>query len=132
MSGDGEIRKFEGVGLTAVLAVSAAISGCGRGDDWQASAGPARVCVDSQGQRVGDQNCATRPGEGSGTIHSWYYLSNAWVRESGIPPVGGAVSGGSYIPVSGVSYGHAPVGGIARGGFGGTGEGGGEGHGGGE
>jgi hypothetical protein len=116
------IRKFEGVRLTAVVAVSAALASCGRGDDWQASAGPARVCVDNQGRREPDQYCATNGG-GSGTMHSWYYLSEPWVRSSGVPGVGAPVAGGSYMPVSGVGYRAAPPGGVTRGGFGGTAEG---------
>jgi hypothetical protein len=126
--GEDEIRKFEGVGLGAVLAVSAALSACGRGDDWQASAGPARVCVDGQGRRQPDQYCQTHAG-GSGL--AWYYISRSLARSSGVPGIGAVVGGGSYAPASGVSYGAAPTGGIARGGFGATGEGAG-GHGGGE
>jgi hypothetical protein len=125
------IARFEGRGLTLALAVSAAISGCGRGDDWQASAGPARLCVDAEDRRLPDQACDSH---GGGAIAGWYYLSGPTVRDAGIPGVGRVVSGGSFVPTTGVSYAAAPVGGahgahgaIARGGFGETAEGGGHG-----
>ncbi len=117
-----------------MLAVSAALSACNRGDDWQASAGPARVCVDGQGHRLADEDCRSGGGGhggGSAAIKAWYYLSRPTVAERGVPGVGDLVTGGSSTPLAGVSYQAAPARGIARGGFGGTAEGAG-GHGGGE
>jgi hypothetical protein len=128
------IKRFEGLGLSLALTVSAAVSACGRSDDWQASAGPAqptRLCVDDQGRRLPDQACAAH---GGGAIAGWYYLSGPAVRDAGIPRIGALVAGGAYVPTTGVSYAAAPARGIARGGFGATAEGGeghGEGHGGG-
>lgn len=128
------MRKFEGLGLSAVLAVAAVVSGCDRSDDWQASAGPTRVCVDHQGRRVPDSDCApVATGHGGGVNpFLWYYLGTLQGRRDGAPGVGGVVRGGSYTPEAGVSYRSAPAEGIARGGFGGTAESFGGAHGGGE
>lgn len=127
------MRKFEGIGLTAVLAVAAAsVSGCDQPDDWQASAGPTKVCVGQDGRRVADDQC---PNSGGGShpvyVSHWVYFNASRVRE-GVPAVGESVAGASETPEASVAYRAAPTGGIARGGFGGTGEGGGRGGGGGE
>ncbi len=111
--------------LTAVLAVSAALGACGRSGggngDWQASTSSARICVDAQGRRLSDQIC-----EGTGEPyvggHSWYFIPGAYVKSNGVPRVGADASGGALQPSSGVSYVEAPPYGIARGGFGATGE----------
>ncbi len=127
------IRKFEGVGLGAVLAMSATLTACGRSNDWQASAGPARVCVDRNERRLPDDDCRPHQGGAPIFVRGWYYIPSPIVRDSGVPPVGGAVLGGDYTPSPGVYYRSPPAGGVARGGFGGTGEGAGEGgHGAGE
>lgn len=129
------MKKFEGLGLSAVLAVAAAMSGCDRGGDWQASVGPTRVCVDRNGHRVPDADCAPTAaghGGGGGNAFLWYYLGTLQGRSAGAPAVGGMVAGGSYRPEAGVSYRTAPAGGIARGGFGATAESFGGAHGGGE
>ncbi len=128
------MKRFEGVGLTAVLAISAAVlAGCDRkSNDWQASSStttqPTRVCVDKDGKRVPDEQCPApgtqvHSGGGIGNAFLWYYLGTQMAnRPYAVPPMGGAVSGGGYIPTAGVSYGRAPgVSGVSRGGFGGIG-----------
>ncbi len=118
--------KFDGLRLTAVLAASAAVlNGCDRDDSgsWQASTAT-RTCVNSAGVRVPDDQCDRGGGHGVG----FYYFGSGRV----IPGVGSRVSGGSSVPTAGVDYadaGHSFS--VARGGFGGTGEGGGGGEGGG-
>ncbi len=108
--------------LATVLAVSAAmLAGC---DSHQG----VRICNDGYGRRLPDGACATSSG-----VHSagWIY-----VRSGNAPAIGGAITEGTRAPEADMHYGAAPEGGVARGGFGGTGEGfgGGEGggHGGGE
>ena len=128
------MRKFEGIGLTAVLAAAAAsLAACGQPHD------PARICVDGQGRRIADGACPPSGGGGgwgggaAGGSH-WYYLNSNQLDEEGAPAIGEEARGGSYSPDAGVAYGAAPEGGIARGGFGGFGgggEGGEGGHGGG-
>jgi len=129
------MKRFEGIGLTAVLAISTAVlAGCERkANDWQASSTttqPTRVCVDKDGKRVPDDQCpapgAVGHGGGGGGIANaflWYYIGSSMAnRQYVVPPVGGAVSGGGYIPTAGVSYGRAPgASAVSRGGFGGIG-----------
>ena len=106
------------IGLSAGM-----LGGCDDGTrgDW-------RVCADAQGRRLPDGRCGGGGGAG-GTRGSWVYIRNG----SSAPAVGETIGEGSGRAAAGVRYGSAPEGGIARGGFGGTGEGGGEGggHGGG-
>ena len=114
------MRKFDRSSLAVVLAVAGAMSGCDRQDrGWEAATGPTRVCADAQGRRVSDDQCATHREGGGVSPFLWYYLGTL-NRGSGVPPVGGALTGGSYRPAAGVSYAAAPASGIARGGFGAT------------
>jgi len=103
-----------------VLAVATAfVTGCERkpADQWEASAGPARVCADLRGQRVDDDRC-NEPHVGVGSSpFLWYYLGTL-NRPTRLPPYGAMVGGGSYSPAPGVFYRDAPV----RGGFGGFAE----------
>jgi len=116
------VKTLDGLSLTAVLAVSAAmLAGCDQDNGWGDGQGPVRVCVDQQGRRVAEDQCAT-PRPGGGNPFLWYYLGRL-NRGAGVPAYGGAVSGGSYQASSGVSYGSAPAAGISRGGFGSTAEG---------
>ena len=110
--------KFDGLRLTAAMAASAALlNGCNRDDSgsWQASTAT-RTCVNSSGVRVADDHCDYGVGHGVG----FYYFGSGRT----IPGVGSRVSGGSSEPEAGVGYadaGHSFS--IARGGFGGIGEG---------
>jgi hypothetical protein len=118
------MRRFEGVTLTTVLAVAAAVTGCHKDNDWQASAGPTRVCVDASGARVPEAQCAPAAAHiGGVNPFVWYYLGTLNSRPNYVPPYGGYVSGGSLSPARGVNYSAAPAGGISRGGFGGGGRG---------
>ncbi|MFV4649086.1 hypothetical protein ACNJUT_21075 [Mycobacterium tuberculosis] len=126
------MKRFEGVKLTAVLAVSATVlAGCDRKDDWQASStttnAPTRVCVDSAGKRVPDDQCPPQGqavhsgGGGVGNAFLWYYIGSSMANRSyTVPPMGAPVSGGGFIPTAGVAY-HAAPGAVSRGGFGGIG-----------
>jgi hypothetical protein len=102
--------------LAIMLGLSAAVlSGCDqpRGD-W-------RVCQDSQGKRAADGACNT----GGGYVGGAHWL---YIRGGSAPAVGESISGGESAPSTGVNYGAAPAEGVARGGFGASGEG----HGGGD
>ena len=116
------MRSFETLSLTMVLAVAGALSGCDRQEDkgWDSAAQPTRVCVDQQGKRVPENECATQHTGVGVSPFLWYYLGTLG-RGSYAPSYGGMVTGGSYRASPGVSYGAAPAaGGIVRGGFGGT------------
>jgi hypothetical protein len=115
------MKKFDGASLTVALAVAGALSGCDQHQDngWQASSGPTRVCVDQQGHRVADDQCAPQHQGGGVSPFLWYYLGTL-NRSTGVPGYGGVVTGGAFTPSPGVRYGAAPASGIARGGFGGT------------
>jgi hypothetical protein len=129
------VKRFEGLGLTAVLAISATVlAGCDRkSDDWQASSTtdkPTRVCVDKDGKRVPDAQCPPpgqqvvhSGGSGIGTAFLWYYIGSQMGRSYAVPPMGRPVTGGGYVPTSGMSYGSAPASAVSRGGFGGIGRG---------
>jgi hypothetical protein len=96
------------------------MAGCDQNNGW-GSAGPTRLCVDAQNKRLPDIECAS-----GGFGHRWYYLGRGGGFGGTVPGNGQFVGGGSFSPASGLTYGSAPAGGIARGGFGGTaGEGGG-------
>jgi hypothetical protein len=116
-----DVNKFEGLRLTMVLTVAGALSGCDQHKDqgWEASAGPTRVCVDQQGKRVPEDQCAANRPAGGVSPFLWYYLGSL-NRGGYAPAYGGVVGGGSYQPRPGVVYGALPPGGIARGGFGAT------------
>lgn len=116
------MRKFETLSLTMVLAVAGALTGCDRREDkgWDAAGEPSRVCVDQQGKRVPENECAPAHTGGGVSPFLWYYLGTL-NRGGYAPGYGGLVSGGSYRASPGLSYVAAPAeGGIARGGFGGT------------
>ncbi len=111
------MKKLDGISLTAVLAAAAALGACGENESaW-------RVCVDDQGRRVVDDQCAAPAGHGA--FAHWYYSRGS------APALGGTVSGGSSQAEDGVSYASPPSEGITRGGFGGTADEGGSEHGGG-
>lgn len=110
------MRKLEGVSLTAVLAMSAALAGC----DEPAT----RICVDAKGVRVVDSACVVPQTNTTVDSFHWRYYGGG----AGAPAIGAAALGGSDIADGGETYHAAPDEGIARGGFGGMGgdEGGGE------
>ncbi|MGJ3647663.1 hypothetical protein ACLB0R_04205 [Sphingomonas sp. GlSt437] len=110
--------------LVTLIGVSAGLAaGCSPSTDGQW-----RVCTDPTGRRIADANCSTSSGGGAHGGGGWRYID----RSASAPAVGEEVAGGSRAPLAGTAY-SAPAEGIARGGFGGTGDGGGEGggHGGG-
>jgi hypothetical protein len=112
------MNRFDRLTLATVLAASAAIAGCGRNDDWQASNGAARVCVDAQGRRVTDEECG-RPRTGGGVSpFLWYYLGT--LNHQNAPAFGQTAYGGSFIPTNGVTYRSATPTGVVRSGFGET------------
>ena len=122
------MKRVEDLSLVAVLAAaSACLAGCGddRGQaqsdgDWQASAGAARVCADSDGRRVIDEHCPAPGAQGGGGAH-WVYFP----RGANVPAIGSPARAGATAPDGVSEYHPAPVEGISRGGFGGTaGEGG--------
>lgn len=121
------MRRLDGIRLTAVMAAAASVlNGCDQNDSgsWQASTAT-RVCVDSAGVRVPDDQCDHSSGHGGGGV---YYVGAGRT----VPEVGSRASGGSLAPEPGVAYTDAAHSfSIARGGFGGAGGGEG-GHGGGE
>jgi hypothetical protein len=123
--------------LLAVLLVSSALTSCGRREDQGWDTGqPTRYCVDRQGQRVPDAECANdQRAQGTGGISPflWYYLGtlNSGQRYY-VPPIGGPASGGGYMPLSGLGYRYAPASSgesargfapVTRGGFGAIGGG---------
>jgi hypothetical protein len=117
------LSKFDGARLAGVLAAaSAVLAGCDRNNGWEGSSNAARVCVDRENHRVPEAQCAA-PQSGGVSPFLWYYVTRS-AMGGYMPGYGGYVGGGSYAPMRGVSYGAAPAGGIARGGFGGTGGGG--------
>lgn len=113
-------KHIERGALMLLIGLSAGmLSGCDNGatGDW-------RVCADGRGTRVPDAQCGSGGAYargGGGSHGGWVYIRNA----DSAPAVGETIGQGVAKPVAGVSYGSAPEGGIARGGFGGTGEGGG-------
>jgi hypothetical protein len=105
----GVLRKLEGISLTAVLAMSAALAGCD---------GPAtRVCVNASGVRVLDDACVGAAANTTSRGSRWRYYGGS----VGAPAVGEAAAGGSDVADSGGSYHSAPDEGISRGGFGSSG-----------
>jgi hypothetical protein len=102
--------------LAIMLGLSATVlAGCEQQQsDW-------RICEDSQGRRTPDGNCSPNSTYVGGA--RWLYI-----RGGAAPAVGEPIAGGLLTPTAGVNYGAAPAEGVARGGFGGTGEG----HGGGD
>ncbi len=94
-----------------------ALSACDDGGQSGAT-GDWRVCVDDQNRRVGDAQCqnwrADQP-------HAHFaYIPGGFV----VPPMGGVARGAASQPsAAGARVLAAPEGGVARGGFGGTGEG---------
>jgi hypothetical protein len=116
--------------LALVLGLSSSfLAGCegGATGDW-------RVCVGPEGRRVPDARCPRDgvtgggySGGSGGGASRWAYIDKA----GSVPAVGDKVEDSAGRPTHGVTYGAAPEGGIARGGFGhGGGEGGGHGGGG--
>lgn len=117
------MTKFDSLSLATVLAVAAAVTaGCDDDKDkgWDAAAGPTRVCVDAQGKRVPENQCAVPRTGGGVSPFLWYYLGAMTAQRNYVPGYGGVVGGGSFTPAAGTAYGMAPAEGIARGGFGGT------------
>jgi len=88
--------------LATAALIAAGLAGC--------SSDPSqRVCVDANGTRVEDTHCGDEDGFHSSAGHSWYYYGHS----SAVPPVGGKVSGGSYVRPAGKTST------VSRGGFGG-------------
>ncbi len=81
----------------------------GASGDW-------RVCVDAQGRRLEDGEC--RSGQ-SGPHGFTGYVP----RRNGVPAVGGLVEDAAKTPSTAEVFSDAPATGVARGGFGATGEG---------
>jgi hypothetical protein len=105
-----EIRRFEGVGVAAVLAVAATLSGCSPAADIPPAPNAIRVCVDNQGHRTQDQVCI---GQGpTSHIAGWYYMSPMAVARAGVPKVKGTPKGGFFSPDAGMPYDTAPDAGI--------------------
>lgn len=103
------MKRFD---FLLIPVVVSSLSGC--------DSGPMQVCADATTHlRVDEQRCSQSAGgyHGGGGGYSWYYLR----RGVPTPSVGSSIddSSGSFTPEPGVSY-HS---GIARGGFGGVGEG---------
>ena len=113
-------RKPERRSLVMLAGVAATMAGCSSHDDGQW-----RVCADAQGRRLPDIACQQSGGYGHGGGGGWVFIN----RTYSAPPVGQVVNGGTRS-AAGQAY-SAPAEGIARGGFGSTGEGG-AGHGAGE
>jgi hypothetical protein len=110
---------------TAISAAMLASTGCGSGNEWQTSANT-RVCVDSSGKRIPEDQCHNQPATGISPFR-WYYINQGGY----VPTYYNPVAGGSYEPTAPAdSYypapATAPEGAITRGGFGGFGDG--EGH----
>lgn len=101
---------------------SGALSACDEGGQAGAT-GDWRVCVDDQNRRVSDVQCQNWSADQS---HPHFVFIG---RGYGVPAIGGFARGVSAQP-SGAGVFSAPEGGVARGGFGGTGEGATGGHGG--
>jgi len=96
-------RKLE---ITTAVAAAFALSACERNDEWVARQ-DVRVCRDVNGARIDDLNCDRG-------ARAWYYIP----RGGGVPPIGGALSGGSFAGRPGVSYVAADAASVTRGGFG--------------
>ena len=105
---------------TAMAAALLALPGCSGGDDWNDDVVADRdtaVCVDQNGVRVDDAQCARQTatggyhGGGGGNAFLWYYLG----RNSRVPYYGDSVreprfaGGGSYDRRPGASYEPAPA-----------------------
>ena len=111
--------------FTLVAAAAALTTACqpDQPKQWTAQQDTA-VCVDKQGNRVPDGQCAPQGayhGGGGGNAFLWYYLG----RQSAIPYYGERVGGGSFTRTASATYFHAPVGAsmtrsaaVSRGGFG--------------
>ena len=113
-------RKPDTQSLVMLAGLAATMAGCSSHDDGQW-----RVCTDAQGRRLPDIACQQNGGYAHGGGGGWIFIS----RSSSAPAIGQAVSAG-VRSAAGPAY-SAPAEGIARGGFGSTGEGG-AGHGAGE
>jgi hypothetical protein len=112
-------RKPDAHSLVILAGLAATMAGCSSHDDGQW-----RVCADAQGRRLPDIACQQNSGYAHGGS-GWIFISRSYAA----PPVGQVITGGTRSG-TGPAY-SAPAQGIARGGFGSTGEGG-AGHGAGE
>lgn len=105
---------------TAMAAALLSLPGCSSNDEWNEDVVADRdtaICVDKQGNRVDDNQCArtnvVHHGGGSGVVTAflWYYLG----RNSAVPYYGESIRSpryagfGSYAPRSGVDYARAPA-----------------------
>ncbi len=104
---------------TAMAAALMALPGCSSNDDWNGDVVADRdtaICVDQQGQRVDDSQCARTAyaggyhGGGGSNAFLWYYLG----RSSAVPYYGESIhdrryAGGSFQPRQGVNYAYAPA-----------------------
>lgn len=109
--------RFNRTVLPVTGSVAAAILATSCGPSTDTATSDIVICRDAGGRRIPDADC-DRPGGGGGH----YYIA----RGGGVPAVGEPVNGGSDTPRTGVSYGRASEATVARGGFGGSGEGAGE------
>jgi len=115
------MKKFTLPLTTAISAAMLACAGCSSGREWQTSSNT-RVCVDSSGNRVPEDQCHND--QPFNSPYRWYYISQGGY----VPTYYGPVSGGAYFPSSASSDystapASAPAGAITRGGFGSIGEG---------
>lgn len=105
---------------TAMAAALLALPGCSSRDDWNEDVVADRdtaVCVDKNGVRVDDSQCAPRQqqayhggGGGMGSAFLWYYIG----RNAAVPYYGDSVrdqrfSGGSYTARANTRYEPSPV-----------------------
>lgn len=127
---------------TAMAAALLALPACSSGDDWNddvVADSDTAVCVDKDGVRVDDSQCAPQrtvtnnyhSGGGMGNAFLWYYIG----RNSAVPYYGDSVreprfSGGSYKAQPNTHYNAAPASSrmtrsaaVSRGGMGSSGHG---------
>ncbi|HEX8300641.1 hypothetical protein [Sphingomonas sp.] len=98
----------------AMAAALLALPGCSREERWDdvVADKDTAVCVDKEGKRVEDAQCARQPAVHAGGSNAflWYYLG----RNSRVPYYGDSIrdaryaNSGSYQPRAGGSYGYAP------------------------
>lgn len=99
---------------TAMAAALLALPACSSNDDWNDEVVADRdtaICVNSEGERVDDDNCDYNRGGVGSSAFLWYYLG----RSTAIPYYGDSIhhrryaGKGSYEPRLGTSYARAPL-----------------------
>jgi hypothetical protein len=107
-------KQIDRSALTFLLGLSSAtLAGCDQSHEdanW-------KVCVDAQNRRVADASCQTSGGGHGGT--AWAYYGGG----RRVPAIGEPALGAAPAPAGGGDAAAAPPAGVARGGFGATGEG---------